>query len=70
MPSMPKVRASSGTMGTMLLPMFLSRASVDSMRTKAIVVEISRSPLSLSRASKIFRSGTINGSAVSLRTGM
>ena len=70
MPSIPKVRASSGTMGTMLLPIFLSRASADSMRTNAIVVDISRSPLSFNRASKIFRSGTISGSAVSLRTGM
>ena len=45
MPSMPKVRASSGTMGTTRLPTFLSRISVCSACTKAIVVEISRSPV-------------------------
>ena len=42
---MPKVRASSGTMGTMCLPMFLSFSSTPRMRTKAMVVEISRSPV-------------------------
>jgi hypothetical protein len=39
MPSMPKVRDSSGTIGTMWRPMRLSRSSVESTRTKAIVVE-------------------------------
>src|SRR5207248_344236 len=42
MPSMPKVRASSGTIGTMRLPMSLSRISAVSARTNAMVVEISR----------------------------
>ncbi len=39
---MPKVRASSGTIGTMSLPISWSRSSLASMRTKAIVVETSR----------------------------
>ena len=39
---MPKVRDSSGTIGTTFLPMALSFTSAVSMRTKAIVVEISR----------------------------
>ena len=45
MPSMPKVRASSGTMGTTRLPMALSRARVESSRTNAIVVDTLRSPV-------------------------
>ena len=44
MPSMPNVRASSGTIGTMCLPMCLSFTRIAEMRTNAIVVEISRSP--------------------------
>jgi hypothetical protein len=50
-PSMPKVRASSGTIGTMCLPMPLSFSSTARMRTNAIVVEISRSPVPSSIAS-------------------
>ncbi len=42
---MPKVRASSGTIGTTLRPMFLSFSSTVRMRTNAMVVEISRSPV-------------------------
>ena len=49
MPSMPKVRDSSGTIGTTRLPIFLSLSSVSSMRTNAIVVENSRSSLLFSR---------------------
>ncbi|MNC40114.1 hypothetical protein D3C75_888050 [compost metagenome] len=45
MPSMPKVRASSGMIGTMRLPRSLSLTSCERMRTKAMVVEISRSPV-------------------------
>jgi len=44
-PSMPKVRASSGTIGTMLRPMFLSLSRMVSARTNAMVVEVSRSPV-------------------------
>ena len=45
MPSMPKVRNSSGTMGTMCLPSALSFISAPRTRTNAIVVEISRPSL-------------------------
>jgi len=38
----PKVRVSSATIGTIRGPRFLSRKSVPSTRTNAIVVEISR----------------------------
>ena len=44
---MPKVRASSGTIGTISLPMSLSRSSFDRMRTKTIVVEALRPPVPL-----------------------
>ncbi|MNF76677.1 hypothetical protein D3C84_587970 [compost metagenome] len=44
MPSMPKVRASSGMIGTIRSPSSLSLISCARMRTKAMVVEISRSP--------------------------
>ena len=57
-PSMPKVRASSGTIGTMCLPMFLSLSSAVRMRTKAMVVEISRSPVPSSIDSKASSGGT------------
>ena len=39
---MPKVRASSGTIGTTSLPMSSSRSSLASIRTNAIVVETLR----------------------------
>ena len=44
-PSMPNVRDSSGTMGTMYLPICLSLSSFVSSETNAIVVDASRSPL-------------------------
>ena len=70
MPSMPKVRLSSGTIGTTYLPIFLSRQSELSARTKHIVVEISRSPVSFSSASKIERSGISSfGASSCLRCG-
>jgi hypothetical protein len=40
MPSMPKVRASSGTMGTTNWPIALSRVRLVSRRTKAMVVDM------------------------------
>src|SRR5438270_2195481 len=70
MPSMPKVRASSGMIGTTCLPMSLSRTSAVSARTNAIVVEISRpSPEPFSSASKADSGGTGNrvGLAAPLR---
>ncbi len=55
---MPKVRDSSGTIGTICLPISLSRSSVSSIRTNAIVVEISRSPVPLSWRSNVDSGGT------------
>ena len=54
---MPKVRDSSGTMGTIRLPMFGSFTSPVSSRTKAIVVEISR-------PSAVASSSGLNGSTL------
>ena len=48
---MPNVRDSSGTINCML-PIALSRNRVVRIRTNAIVVEISRSPVDLSWAAK------------------
>ena len=64
---MPKVRLSSGTIGTMRLPMFLSRSSVLRMRTKAMVVEISRPSVDFSCASKAESGGTTSASDVLAR---
>jgi hypothetical protein len=49
--SIPNVRASSGTIGTTSLPMFLSRSSFDSSRTNTIVVEALRSAVPLKNSS-------------------
>ena len=68
-PSMPKVRASSGTIGTMFLPMFLSLSSTVRMRTKAMVVEISRSPVPSSMVSKASSGGIGSAGAVCVRRG-
>ncbi len=62
---MPKVRLSSGTIGTTCLPMLLSLSIVLRMRTKAIVVEISRPSVPLSCDSKAASCGT--SSAFDLR---
>jgi len=67
---MPKVRLSSGTMGTTRLPMPLSRSSVFRMRTKAMVVEKARpSPLPLSWPSKAESGGTSSDSDFARRAG-
>src|SRR6185295_5923473 len=57
-PSMPKVRDSSGTMGTMCLPIFLSRSKVCRICTNAIVVEISRSSVLFRTRSSAASPGT------------
>ena len=44
-PSIPKVRDSSGTIGTIRGPNSRSRSSRLSIRTNAIVVDASRSPV-------------------------
>jgi hypothetical protein len=66
---MPKVRDSSGTMGTTCLPMVLSRKSVLSTRTNAIVVEISRSPVLSSCALKASSVGTSSATDFTRRAG-
>ncbi len=66
---MPKVRASSGTIGTTFLPMFLSLSSIVRMRTKAMVVLISRSPVPSSMALNADSSGITSGLATILRAG-
>ncbi len=68
-PSMPNVRASSGTIGTMFLPMFLSLSRIVSMRTNAMVVEISRSPVPSSTAANASSGGTASGGACLRRAG-
>src|ERR1700740_2923347 len=66
---MPKVRDSSGTMGTMNRPMTLSRNNVLRMRTKAIVVEISRLSVLASWALNAESSGTSRAFEVRRRCG-
>ena len=50
---MPKVRASSGTIGTTNLPMCSSRSSFDSIRTNTIVVDALRPSVPLWNSSKV-----------------
>ncbi|MOA66583.1 hypothetical protein D3C78_1933970 [compost metagenome] len=69
MPSIPKVRDSSGTIGTICLPMFLSLSRMPSWRTKAMVVENSRSPESLNWLSNTCRPGMASGVFTGLRAG-
>ena len=66
---MPKVRASSGTIGTMCVPMFLSFTRIESIRTSAIVVENSRSPLAASSGPNASSPGTASGGALVRRGG-
>ncbi len=68
-PSMPNVRASSGTIGTTRGPMPLSRTSAVKIRTNAIVVENSRSPLDSSWPLKKSSSGMWSGSTRVRRVG-
>ena len=67
MPSIPKVRDSSGTIGTTRGPSSLSRTIVLRTRTNAIVVEFSRSPLPSSTL--VNGSGVGSGSASVWRAG-
>ena len=66
---MPKVRASSGTMGTTSLPISLSRLSVAMIRTIAMVVENSRFPPPSSWLSNAESAGTGRGSVRLRRCG-
>ena len=67
MPSIPNVRDSSGTIGTTRSPIAGSRTSVLRMRTNAIVVEFSRSPLPSSTV--VNGGGVGSGSASAWRAG-
>ncbi len=60
---MPNVRDSSATIGTTRGPTVLSRKIVESERTNAIVVEISRSPVDSSSAENALRSGAGSGAS-------
>jgi len=66
---MPNVRASSGTIGTMFLPMFLSFSRIVSSRTNAIVVETSRSPVPSSTGANTSSGGNTSAGASWRRTG-
>jgi len=55
---MPKVRASSATIGTQRGPTCLSRRMMLNICTNAMVVLISRSPVDFSRRSKVASGGT------------
>ena len=66
---MPKVRDSSGTMGTTREPISLSRTRNCSARTAAMVVAISRSPVLSSSGPNVSREGTVSGGASVRRTG-
>ena len=66
---MPKVRPSSGTMGTTREPMFLSRIKSWRICTSAMVVEISRSSVERRSRSKAARDGTTSDSERRRRLG-
>ena len=68
-PSIPNVRASSGTIGTIYLPSSLSRTSVDRILTNAIVVEISRSPVAVNIFSKVDNGGVLSALPFRFRCG-
>ena len=69
MPSMPKVRDSSATIGTTRGPNSLSRNNALKARTKAMVVEISRSSVLFNSGSNIDSSGTFKAGILWCRTG-
>ena len=60
---MPKVRASSGTIGTTSLPICSSRSSFDSIRTNTIVVDALRRSVPLWNSSKVSPNSALIGSA-------
>ncbi len=68
-PSMPKVRDSSGTIGTMCLPIALSRNRVCRICTNAMVVDISRSSVLFRKRSNVDSGGTGRDSALRRREG-
>ena len=64
---MPKVRDSSGIIGTMWRFKFGSRTSADRMRTNAMVVEILRLPLPSSCGWNSDSGGASNGGLLKVR---
>ena len=70
MPSIPNVLDSSGTIGTTLLPITLSLTIIFNIRTKAIVVEISRpSTVASNNGANVSMVGTSKDSAFALLWG-
>ena len=66
---MPKVRASSGTIGTTCLPISSSFSSFDSIFTNTIVVDAVRSPVPLWNSSKVSPNSALIDSARVTRFG-
>ena len=66
---MPNVRASSGMMGTIRLPISGSRRSLENIRTKAIVVEACRPCVPFRNSSKTSSAGTASGLVLTCRLG-
>jgi hypothetical protein len=67
--SMPKVRASSGTMGTTSLPICSCLSSFDSIFTNTIVVDALRPSVPFSNSSKVSPSSALIFSARGWRLG-
>ena len=63
---MPKVRASSGTIGTTSLPISSSRSIFASMRTNTIVVETVRPSVPLANSSNRSPNSHLSGAALDL----
>ena len=70
MPSMPKVRASSGTMGTMCLPMFLSLTRmVENAHQRHGGGDLALAACPRAAPLKASSGGTVSGGAAELRAG-
>ena len=66
---MPNVRASSGMIGTICLPMFLSRNRFRSSRVNAIVVDAAAVPLPFGNSANAPASGAARGLTRTTRFG-
>lgn len=64
---MPKVRASSGTIGTQRFPVSLSRTRSLTSRTKAMVVATFWEPEPLSKEANAFSAGAGSGASACVR---
>ena len=69
MPSIPNVRDSSGTIGTIRGPSSRSRNSRLSIRTNAIVVEVSRSPVPSWNSANVSSGGEVRSLGGERRSG-